>query len=365
MKKQLLYLILGLFFNLNAYSTYLSETGNDDLINDGPYIFNVNNEFVVKWVENNSAREDFVTADNFPGIKKKFKLLFNYDDLKQDNLPEHENKQCYTRVDSIGIITDIHGEYKTYLNLLKAMGIIDRSLNWKFGRGHLVVIGDTFDRGDMVTEVLWHLFGLEKQAAAAGGQVHVLLGNHEFMIFNKNLNFISDKYRTVEAITNMHYYDLYSTSSVLGKWLRSKPVIITINDIIFVHAGISMEMVQRKLTINQINRRFANSIARNDAGLIYNDEELAFLYRNKGPIWYRGYFNEPDFYESRLDSILDFYKKEHIVIGHTPNEGIISLFNTKILGADTGIMYKQPEETLMYKNGYFYKVSLKGTRIKI
>jgi len=51
MKKQLLYLILGLFFNLNAYSTYLSETGNDDLINDGPYIFNVNNEFVVKWLK--------------------------------------------------------------------------------------------------------------------------------------------------------------------------------------------------------------------------------------------------------------------------------------------------------------------------
>ncbi len=64
-------------------------------------------------------------------------------------------------IDSIGIITDIHGEYSTYLNLLNANGIIDNDLNWKFGKGHLVIIGDTFDRGAMVTEVLWHLFGLE------------------------------------------------------------------------------------------------------------------------------------------------------------------------------------------------------------
>jgi hypothetical protein len=365
MKKLLVFLILGLCINLNTNSTYHSETGSDILIDDGPYIFNVNNELLVKWVENNSVREEFVTADNFAGIKRKFKLLFNYDDLNQNYHSKPDFKQCYTGVDSMGIITDIHGEYKTYLNLLKAMGIIDRSLNWKFGRGHLVVIGDTFDRGDMVTEVFWHLFGLEKQAANAGGQVHMLLGNHEFLVLNKNLNYISDKYKSVEIITKMHYYDLYSTSSVLGKWLRSKPVIITINNILFVHAGISMEMVQRHLTIDQINRKFAGSIARDDPGLIFSDEEVDFLYKNKGPIWYRGYFNDSHFYETRLDSILDFYQKEHIVIGHTPNEGIISLFNTKILGTDTGIMYKQPDEMLMYKNGYFYKVSLKGTRIKL
>jgi hypothetical protein len=245
------------------------------------------------------------------------------------------------------------------------MGIIDKNLDWKFGKGHLVVLGDIFDRGDMVTEVLWHVFGLEKQAAEAGGMVHVVMGNHEFMVLSKNLSYISEKYKRVEAISNTNYYDLYSDSSVLGKWLRSKPVMITINNIIFVHAGISIEMVQRNLTIDQINRKFSDKIIGKDHDLVYNDEELIFLNEDNGPIWYRGYFRDASFCESRLDSILDFYHKDHIVIGHTPNKEIISLFNNKILGTDVGIMYKQPGEMLIYKNGFFYKGFITGNRTKL
>ncbi|MCK7530014.1 MAG: hypothetical protein MZV63_02625 [Marinilabiliales bacterium] len=81
-----------------------------------------------------------------------------------------------------------------------ANGIIDRNLNWKFGRGHLVYLGDAHDRGDMVTEILWHLFSLERQAAKAGGMVHFVLGNHELMVLDGDLRFINPKYRKVEAI---------------------------------------------------------------------------------------------------------------------------------------------------------------------
>jgi len=102
------------------------------------------------------------------------------------------------------------------------MGIIDKNLNWKFGTGHLVVLGDTFDRGDMVTEVLWHLFGLEKQAAKAGGMVYVLLGNHEALVLNKDLSYLNEKYKEVEVISNTNYFDLYSENSVLGRWLRNR-----------------------------------------------------------------------------------------------------------------------------------------------
>ena len=45
---------------------------------------------------------------------------------------------------------------------MKSLGIIDKNLNWKFGKGHLVVLGDIFDRGSMVTEVLWHLVWVRK-----------------------------------------------------------------------------------------------------------------------------------------------------------------------------------------------------------
>ena len=47
---------------------------------------------------------------------------------------------------------------------------------------------------------------------------------------------------SMEEISDTNYYDLNSDSSVLGKWLRAKLVMITINNIIFVHARISTDM---------------------------------------------------------------------------------------------------------------------------
>jgi hypothetical protein len=143
------------------------------------------------------------------------------------------------------------------------------------------------------------------------------------------------------------------------------PVMISVDSILFVHAGISPEMVQRNLTIEQINSKFSeNFIAETDEDVKYN-EELDFLDSGMGPVWYRGYFTDTSFCESKIDSILDFYGKDHIVIGHTPNKGIKSLFNNKVFDTDTGIMYSQPEEMLLYKNGFFYRVFLNGTRIKV
>ena len=37
--------------------------------------------------------------------------------------------------------------------------IVDDGGNWAFGQGHLVVVGDVFDRGDEVTEILWQAKG--------------------------------------------------------------------------------------------------------------------------------------------------------------------------------------------------------------
>ena len=266
---------------------------------------------------------------------------------------------------SIGIITDVHGEYHTYINLLRANGIIDKNLQWNFGTGHLVVIGDVFDRGQMVTEILWHLFGLEKEAERSGGRVHLMLGNHELMVLSNELDYINEKYNKVELISGIKYSDLFSGNSVLGIWLRSKPVMITINKILFVHAGISMEMIYRNLGISRVNRLFSTRILANERTAVSKNEELAFLNGNNGPLWYRGYFEDSSFCESKIDSILNFYRTDHIVVGHTPAKRARSFFNNKILGIDTGIMYELPGEILIYKNGSFFKCCPRGSRTKL
>jgi len=365
MKKHILYLLIIQFLNINTYAICHSHGGTLDSINDGPYIFKLDDKLSVKWIENNILREDHLRPISFAFLKNNFNFPFSYKDLTDTYSLKAKSNQSYSRIDSIGVISDIHGEYDIYINLLKAMGIIDEELNWKFGKGHLVVLGDIFDRGDMVTEVAWHIFGLEKQAAEAGGMVHVLLGNHEVMVLSKDLRYINNKYNKVEEISNTQYCDLYSENSVLGKWLRSKPVVITINNIIFVHAGISIEMVNRNLRFKQINQIFSDRIIGQEMQSINEDKDLAFLNEDNGPLWYRGFFTDASFSESRLDSILDFYDKKHIVVGHTFNKDIESLFNNKVIGIDAGIMYKLPGEMLIYKNGFFYKGLSNGRRIKL
>ncbi|MBG0858678.1 MAG: metallophosphoesterase [Bacteroidales bacterium] len=363
MKNPIFYLAV-LFFCI-FHSAAESQTVSGWSVYDGPYILAQSESLKAKWIENSILKERDISPGNFPDLKKKFNLQFNYADLKSTFYLRPRYRQNYTLADSIAIITDIHGEYYSYIKLMKAMGIIDRNLNWKFGRGHLVVLGDNFDRGEMVTELLWHLFGLEKQAEKAGGMVHVLLGNHEFLILGKNLTYLNNKYRMVEEITKTKYYDLYSDSTVLGRWLRTKPVMITINNIIFVHGGISMETVQRNLKVDDINRKCSDRIVGRDKTWIDSDEELVFLNNESGPVWYRGYITDTTFCESKLDSILDFYGKDHIVIGHTVTSGIRSFYNNKLIAADAGIMYKQPGEMLIYKNGDFYRGFPSGKRIKL
>ena len=362
---QLLFLLFGLLITPESDGTFIPGGKNPDLINDGPYIYQINNKLKVGWIENSVYREDYIVPDNFNRTGRNLNLSFNYKDLTDTYKLNPDFDQSYSNTDSIAVISDIHGEYGIYIKLMQGNGIIDENLNWNFGKGHLVVLGDMFDRGNMVTEVLWHLFGLEKQAEKAGGRVHVLLGNHEFMVLRNELCDLNEKYSKVEEISKTAYADLYSEKSVLGKWLRTKPVVITIDNIIFVHGGISTEMIHRNLNFKQINKIFTKKVIGRNLGEVCDRELVKFLNEADGPLWYRGYFYDTHFCESQIDSILDFYGKEHIVVGHTPNETIRSLFGKKILGADAGIGQNQSGEILFYKDGSFYQCFNTGSRVKL
>jgi hypothetical protein len=364
MKNLHFYLIIFLLSCSNSFAQLKTTAGNL-IVSDGPYIYYENDSLKAFWINNNIFEKEYLTPENFPGLKKKFNLNFTFADLASTKNIKTNYNQRYSKIDSIVIIGDIHGNYETYIDLLKSTGIIDGNLNWSFGEGHLMITGDVFDRGDKVTEVLWQLFGLEKQAEAAGGEVHLLLGNHELMVIDNELSYINEKYRKVQELSGIGYNELFSMSTVLGNWLRSKPVIVTINDILFVHAGISSEMVQRKMNSKKVNRLFGDELNGRPLDSISKYIDLPFLFTDSGPIWYRGYFSGKEFGESKLDSILDFYDKKHIVVGHTTLPSVTSLYNTKLIGVDTGIMYGKSPEILLYKEGVFYRCSNKGKRTKL
>jgi hypothetical protein len=230
----------------------------------------------------------------------------------------------YPDSDKIFSLSDIEGNFNTLVNLLQQHEVIDQNLNWSYKTGHLVVIGDVFDRGVHVTEMLWLLYGLEQQAERAGGVVHLLLGNHEAMNMRGDMRYLEPKYlRFAELVKQQHdieYSELYGASAELGKWLWSKNVIEKIGDQLYVHAGVSPALANSGLSLKEINDRSRETLGKDKAGF---DSVDSLLWGTQGPFWYRGYFdvNEehwgPRADQNEVDHVLQTFNASRIFVGHT------------------------------------------------
>jgi hypothetical protein len=86
---------------------------------------------------------------------------------------------------------DVHGAFDQMFRLLRELQIVDASGNWSAGTTHLVSLGDLLDRGPQSRKVMDLLMKLQPQALAAGGRVHVVLGNHELMNLTGDLRYVS------------------------------------------------------------------------------------------------------------------------------------------------------------------------------
>ena len=341
--------------NLSTFDAYEYPNKN---ITDGPYIFYEDDEIILKWIEKNKIIQKKITENNFNLIKDNFGVELKLEWLKKDKSPI-DYKQEYKNVNKIITLSDIHGQYKLFVKILREYDVIDKNNNWSFGNGHLVIVGDIFDRGSQVNEALWMVFQLEHQARAQGGGVHFTIGNHEEMVINKDLRYVNKKYLESAEKMNLTYDALFAENTLMGNWLRRKPVILQLNDILFVHGGISPEVVEKDFSAEQINKEFINNILGFTKAETAQDSTLTFLRGSKGPIWYRGYFRDNDLGNEDIDKILNHFNKKNIVVGHTSQKSIVSLFNNKIFGVDSSIKNGKYGEVLIYQDGDFYRGPIK------
>ncbi len=257
---------------------------------------------------------------------------------------EEKQKAYYPAAGNIIVISDVEGDYKAFRGILEANNVINSNGNWIFRTGHLVMLGDLFDRGPDVSPLLWHLYKLEAEASNAGGRVHVLLGNHEIMIFNGDLRYIHPKYQAQMLETGISYQDRYGEHTVIGTWLRQKPAVISIGSTLFSHAGISPSLLELKMPMEEINETVSQSLMNPDTSGL-DSLKLDRLYGMQGPFWYRGWvINMPA--ETGLDSILTFYQCDQMIVGHTLVPEVRSYYDGKLVAIDVKQKYGQAEQTL-------------------
>lgn len=336
---------------------------NPATVTDGPYIsWQGDSLLAVSYICFGEHHEQTVAIDSVADIPECcFPTLPG--GLTVSREPIVHNQYRFENVSRIMAISDIHGEYEAMIDFLQTTNVIDSNLNWQWDVGHLVIVGDVFDRGDMVLRSLWFLYRLQQQALKAGGAVHYLRGNHELMVLRGYEHYLHPKYTqvTVPQIGTPHY-DLIGPNTILGQWLRDRPTMIVIDSILFVHGGASLDLTRTNLTLPEINAA-ARAYLDLPQDSVKADSLASFLYGKMGPFWYRGLlieYNYPQITKPELDSVLAYFEARAIVVGHSEMDSLTSMFDAHLFGVDVPVDELGGLQGWLLQDQIFYRVTTKG-----
>ncbi len=334
---------------------------------DGPYVSYKGEQIFVNYIiEEQGAKT--IKTDSMPlSAREQVELRVGTDDpekfftVRLQKKLQNE-KSDYKKPARQLVVSDIEGNFAAFRKLLQANGVIDADFRWTFGNGHLVMIGDFFDRGDRVTEVLWLIYSLEEQAKTAGGYVHFVLGNHEIMNLSDDLRYLNAKYKESAALLNVPYIRLYDANSELGRWLRTKNIIERIGRMLFIHAGISESINQMNVSLGQINQ-----LARpyyDDTIYNYKNPQSDTIMGNEGPFWYRGYYAKgTQGMPEQIEATLSKFAVKQIVTGHSLVADTVSLwYGGKVINTDTHHANGH-SEALLVEGDKLYRVNSTGQKI--
>ncbi|MBB3120290.1 metallophosphoesterase [Pseudoduganella violacea] len=232
------------------------------------------------------------------------------------------------------VLSDIEGNLGYLEGALARLQIVDGQGNWAYGQNHLVILGDSVDRGRDVSAVLWRLYGLTQQAHAAGGAVHTLLGNHEQYLLQGRMKSVHPALR-YSAQQLGGYRSVFAGDTVLGDWLRKLPVVVQIGPVLFAHGGISASVARQGKSVQELNT-IMRAYWRGETA---PRDELELVLGRQGLTQYRGYLEAltPDYGQAGEDDVslvLRTFGARHIVVGHTIVSKVQPLFGGRVYAVD-------------------------------
>jgi hypothetical protein len=230
-------------------------------------------------------------------------------------------------------ISDIEGNYGALRDFLMASEVIDANLEWTFGAGHLVLVGDFVDRGPSVTHVLWFIFRLEQLAAAQGGHVHYILGNHELKQLHGDFQAAHRVHTTIATVLGRPQAELFGDDALLGRWLLSKNTAEVINGTLFVHGGLHPSLADQPYALEDVNRVVRASYRRVWYPARGAGDDDVLINPATGPSWYRGYFKDK-LTQAQVTQALARFGATTVVVGHTLQPSVRSRYDDAVIAID-------------------------------
>jgi len=369
---------LGISFGLYHGASF-RYAENPEMMNwdkDGPYVFTKNDSiFSVNYIRGNQDKGFYLDQKEYASNSQilancYFPLDSTHFEFTITNKMEVP-KNTYNDNAKIIAISDIESSFKTFRDFLIANKVIDKKLNWIFGNGHLVLLGDFVDRDFSTTQVLWFIYKLEQDAKQKGGTVHYILGNHELKSMQGNFENTSPKYYHVSSVLKKQQTDLYGSNSFLGRWMSSKNSIEKINGILFAHGGIHPDLVKYETNLDEINQIICSNYYKPYYPNPQKNLEQLLISSHKGIAWYRGYFKD-DLTQKEIEQGLNKFNAKSIVVGHTLQSKVNEQYNGKVIGIDvkhpkdySKSIPNQKSEGLLIEGDQYYRVLHNGEKKKI
>lgn len=226
-------------------------------------------------------------------------------------------------------IGDIHGDLNNAKHALRLAGVTNRHNQWKAKCGVLVQTGDILDRGAQSLAALDYFHKLREEAREDGGEVILLVGNHELLNMEGVVGYVHEGELSNHGGEEA-WRRLFQPSGRYRVKFEQQDAIAFINGTLFVHAGITPEYAA--LGVRSMNRMARYHIQHSiwNKGITGDD----------GVFWTRTVIL--DAMKRRCDGLqrsLESLNAKRMVVGHTIQESgkIMKYCDGRLIAIDIGM----------------------------
>jgi hypothetical protein len=303
-----------------------------------------------------------------------------------------QRSPVHTGLEMLEAVGDLHGAYDGFVAILQGTKLVDQDLRWTGGKAHLVQIGDILDRGPGARSIFVLIRRLEGESAAAGGGVHMLIGNHEAIALmglsfdyegavtvEQFLSFLPERFRKAKEAefrrkagpeadlaplwdqlarndlgAQSAYYEFLNEH--YGRWIADHDTAVKIDGVVFVHGGINLEY--SRWPLEKLNQAVSMELL---GVMSHRPAPPRILFDNRGPLWYRDDADpsKEEIMAGEIERVLVNLDAKALVVGHTATIGSRTLQMSRLGGRvwtiDTGIWepFSGRLGALVIENGHF------------
>lgn len=251
-------------------------------------------------------------------------------------------------------IADLHGDLEAAQKAFRLAGAVDAQDKWIGGKLVVVQTGDVVDRGDDDKKIIDWLDRVRSEAKAAGGEVILLLGNHELMNVSGDFRYVTSGGFSAFAagpVASEHAAAVpehargraaaFAPGGSYAKKLAAEHLLfVRVGRSLFIHGGILPKHLGVLAESDQATRDW----------LLGGKAPPESVMGDDGLVWTRSYSDKPtDADCKRLEEVLARLEADRLVMGHTVQQGgITEACGGKAWRIDVGMarFYKGPIQAL-------------------